>query len=76
MIGYVVMPEHVHLLMGDRERGNPSTVMQALKQGFARQLLRLSRMWSDPRGTAVCGTWSYRCQARIIAISTHSKQIT
>jgi putative transposase len=37
--GYVVMPEHVHLLIGEPERGNPSTVMQAIKQGFARRLL-------------------------------------
>jgi putative transposase len=39
VVGYVVMPEHVHLLLGEPERGNPSLVMQALKQGFARQLL-------------------------------------
>jgi putative transposase len=37
--GYVVMPEHVHLLLGEPERGNPSLVMQAIKQGFARRLL-------------------------------------
>jgi putative transposase len=37
--GYVVMPEHVHLLMSEPERGNPSTVMQSIKQGFARRLL-------------------------------------
>lgn len=40
------MPEHVHLLFGEPERGNPSVVMQALKQGFARRQLR-SR--PDPR---------------------------
>ncbi len=39
VIGYVIMPEHVHLLLGEPERGNPSVVMQALKQGFARRLL-------------------------------------
>ena len=38
------MPEHVHLLIGEPERGNPSRVMQAIKQGFARRLLlRLRR---------------------------------
>lgn len=36
--GYVVMPEHVHLLMGEPERGDPSLVMKALKQGFARRI--------------------------------------
>ena len=28
LIGYVVMPEHVHLLLSEPERGTPSTVMQ------------------------------------------------
>lgn len=37
--GYVVMPEHVHLLITEPERGNPSVVMQAVKQGFARRLI-------------------------------------
>jgi REP element-mobilizing transposase RayT len=45
--GYVVMPEHVHLLFGEPERGNPSVVMQA--QGFARRLLRRLRSEDDPR---------------------------
>lgn len=39
VVGYVVMPEHVHLLLSEPERGNPSKVMQAIKQGFARRLL-------------------------------------
>jgi len=38
--GYVVMPEHFHLLISEPERGNPSTVMQVLKQRFARAVLR------------------------------------
>jgi putative transposase len=37
--GYVVMPEHVHLLISEPERRDPSVVMKALKQGFARCLL-------------------------------------
>src|SRR2546426_3554070 len=32
------MPEHFHLLITEPERGNPSTVMQVLKQRFARRL--------------------------------------
>jgi putative transposase len=43
VIGYVVMPEHVHLLLSEPERGDPSMVMQALKQGFARRLFRRMR---------------------------------
>jgi putative transposase len=33
------MPEHIHLLISEPERANPSIVMQAIKQGFARRLL-------------------------------------
>ena len=39
VVGYVVMPEHVHLLMSEPEVGNPSVVMQVLKQRTARALL-------------------------------------
>src|ERR1700731_1114600 len=49
VVGYVVMPEHVHLLLSEPERGNPSTVMQAIKQGFARRLLGRLRARRDPR---------------------------
>jgi putative transposase len=49
VIGYVVMPEHVHLLLSEPERGNPSVVMQALKQGFARRIRRRLRAPADPR---------------------------
>jgi putative transposase len=57
IVGYVVMPEHVHLLISEPELGNPSTVMQAVKQGFARRLLgqlrrakhsRQLMLWSGP----------------------------
>jgi REP element-mobilizing transposase RayT len=34
------MPEHVHLLLSEPERGNPSVVIQVLKQCFVRRLLR------------------------------------
>ena len=47
VVGYVVMPEHVHLLLSEPDRGTPSTVMQALKQGFARRLLRHLREKQD-----------------------------
>jgi len=39
VVGYVVMPEHVHLLITEPEIGNPSTVMQVLKQRTAHALL-------------------------------------
>src|SRR5436309_8919409 len=40
VVGYVVMPEHVHLLIGKPEKGTPSTVMQVLQQRFADSVLR------------------------------------
>jgi len=39
VVGYVVMPEHVHLLITEPEIGSPSTVMQVLKQRSAKALL-------------------------------------
>jgi REP element-mobilizing transposase RayT len=39
VVGYVVMPEHIHLLISEPEVGNPSTMMQVLKQRSARALL-------------------------------------
>ena len=43
VVGYVVMPEHVHLLISEPRRGTASTVMQVLKQAVARPLLRQRR---------------------------------
>jgi putative transposase len=39
VIGYVVMPEHVQLLLSEPQGDTPSKVMQALKLSFARRLL-------------------------------------
>jgi len=38
VVGYVVMPEHVHLLVSEPQRANLSTAIQALKLGFVRSL--------------------------------------
>jgi len=38
LTGYVVMPEHVHLLISEPERGELSLVMQMLKQLTSRKL--------------------------------------
>ena len=38
MYGYVVMPEHVHLLVNEPERGCLSQMLQSLKQSVARTL--------------------------------------
>ena len=39
VVGYVVMPEHFHLLISEPERANPSVVIQALKLGVTRRIL-------------------------------------
>jgi REP-associated tyrosine transposase len=38
LVGYVVMPEHVHLLIGEPLKGNPSVVLKVLKQHVSRDL--------------------------------------
>jgi putative transposase len=43
LAGYVVMPEHVHLLISEPARETPSTVMQVLKQRVSRRLRRQTR---------------------------------
>ena len=48
VVGYVVMPEHVHLLISEPEVGTPSTAMQVLKQRTARALLP-QRKRKNPR---------------------------
>lgn len=49
VVGYVVMPEHIHLLVSEPMRGNPSTVMQVLKQRFARRVLKEWRQRRERR---------------------------
>ena len=48
VVGYVVMPEHFHLLISEPQKGTPSTVMQVLKQRFARKILKRLRARRDP----------------------------
>jgi len=38
LVGFVVMPEHVHLLISEPLKGTPSTVVQVLKQRLSRRL--------------------------------------
>src|SRR5581483_5170324 len=56
VIGFVVMPEHAHLLLSEPEKANPSVVMQALKQSVAQRLLQRRKqrsgsqmeLWNSP----------------------------
>jgi putative transposase len=51
--GYVIMPEHIHLLISEPQEKNPSTVVQALKLGFARRVLAQGKRRGDPTQTAL-----------------------
>ena len=55
VVGYVVMPEHVHLLVSEPALGDPSLVMKVLKQRVARRLLSRKparnaqpELWAEP----------------------------
>ena len=54
ILGYVVMPEHVHLLLSEPGVGTPSTVMQVFKQRVSRQLRGRTR----PRSTRQMPLWN------------------
>jgi REP element-mobilizing transposase RayT len=43
LVGYVVMPEHIHLLISEPVKATPSTVIQVLKQRVSRRLRRKKR---------------------------------
>jgi putative transposase len=63
VLGYVVMPEHFHLLISEPQCAKPSVVMQALKLGFARRLLghlRDQRQPSQGKDAAPAHVWQRR----------------
>ena len=49
MIGYVVMPEHFHLLITEPDVGDPSVVMKVIKERFTKLLhhggIRTAPIW-------------------------------
>src|SRR2546430_7700125 len=47
VVGYVVMPEHFHLMLSEPAQGTLSTVMQVLKQRFAGQIMEEWRNRTD-----------------------------
>jgi putative transposase len=55
LVGYVVMPEHIHLLISEPKVGSPSTVMQVLKQRVARSLRRKGRRRRNPNQLQLWG---------------------
>jgi len=61
VLGYVVMPEHVHLLVSEPQRETLSTAIQALKLGVVRSLegsvttprsRKIGETWGTPAGTS------------------------
>jgi putative transposase len=48
VVGYVIMPEHIHLLISETQDKSPSTVMQALKLGFARKVIVQAKRRTNP----------------------------
>jgi putative transposase len=77
VVGYVAMPEHVHLLLSEPERGNPGAVVQVLKQRFARVVLRELRrtkvaeqglLWTEP------GSDAHVWQARFYDFVVYTKK--
>ena len=59
VLGYVVMPEHVHLLLSEPQRENLSTAIQALKLSFVRRLQGIddSSVAGMPRSGKIGETW-------------------
>jgi putative transposase len=43
LVGYVVMPEHIHLLISEPVKATPSKAIQVLKQRVSRRLRRKRR---------------------------------
>ena len=43
LVGYVVMPNHVHLLINESSKATPSVVLKVLKQRISRDLRRRRR---------------------------------
>lgn len=78
LLGYVVMPEHVHLLMSEPPRGTPSTVLQKLKLRVARRMRKRRksalpgqmRLPFEERGEPLRAFW----QARFYDFNVYSER--
>jgi putative transposase len=67
LVGYVVMPKHIHLLLSEPKVGTPSTVMQVLKQRVAQCLRPNGRrnknqlpLWTEAPKEALRSFWQRR----------------
>ena len=55
VVGYVVMPEHVHLLIGESTKANPSVIVQVMKQHVSRTTAASNSRGSLSAATAFSG---------------------
>jgi len=68
LFGYVVMPEHVHLLISEPNIGDPSEVIAVLKQRVSRALRGRRkkhkrgqmRLWDEPKLARYARFWQRR----------------
>src|SRR5947207_259299 len=65
--GYVVMPTHIHLLVNEPKKGNPSTVMQLLKQ-------RTAARFNRERGAPV-GSKFWQARFHDFNVYSHEKRV-
>jgi len=78
LVGYVVMPEHVHLMVGEPRRGTPSTLLQKLKLRVARKMRKRKRrapagqmrLPFEERGESLRAFW----QARFYDFNVYSER--
>ena len=64
-LGYVVMPDHFHLLISEPQEGDPSKVMQLVKQLYAQRVVprtrrKRSEAQSSPRDSRPVHVWEAR----------------
>ena len=78
VVGFVVMPEHIHLLLTEPEVGTPSTVMQVLKQRTARALLPKRRRRDSRQGSLFgedSGRWFWQARFYDFNVWTAKKRV-
>jgi putative transposase len=74
VLGYVVMPEHFHLLMSEPEVGDPSTIMQVIKQRYAQRILPRGRRKPSRQGMLCEASPIHVWQARFYDFNVWTKR--
>jgi putative transposase len=75
VLGYVVMPEHVHLLVSNPPDRKLSTAIQALKLGFARRVLAEQRRSLDTERSTLGTRRIWQARYYDFNISTARKRV-